>query len=149
MAVINVAAQSINDSLSGDVNKPKVEIKVNKVYDENGNIIRYDSVYTWSYSGGNNGNVDVFTIDPDSLFNSFIPWFDQHADIFSNPFSNKIFNDSTMYLDFFNNDHFFDDWQNELFNFQDEMKHLDSLKQLFFNKFLEEEKKKVKKDKVY
>jgi hypothetical protein len=54
-----------------------------------------------------------------------------------------------MYLDFFNNDHFFDDWQNELFNFQDEMKHLDSLKQLFFNKFLEEEKKKVKKDKVY
>ena len=31
-------------------NKPEVKIKVNKELDNNGNIIRYDSTYSWSWS---------------------------------------------------------------------------------------------------
>ena len=32
------------------VTNPKVDIKVNKEYDKNGNIIRYDSSYTYIYT---------------------------------------------------------------------------------------------------
>jgi hypothetical protein len=134
--VSSLYAQTIDDTINTGINKPKVEIKVNKVYDENGNVIEYDSVYTWSYSNST-GNVRI-NIDPDSLFRQFIPWFGEHLNAFSNPFSSKVLNDSTMYLDFFNNDHFFDQWQDELFDFRNEMRRMDSLKRVFFDKFLKE-----------
>lgn len=44
-------------------NEPKEDIKVNREYDENGNVIRYDSTYSWSWSStGDNGTF------PDSVF---------------------------------------------------------------------------------
>lgn len=44
-------------------NEPKEDIKVNREFDENGNMIRYDSTYTWSWSStGENGAI------PDSMF---------------------------------------------------------------------------------
>jgi hypothetical protein len=33
--------------------QPKVDIKVSKQVDDHGNVVKYDSVYTWSYSSGN------------------------------------------------------------------------------------------------
>ena len=48
--------------------KPKVQWKVNKQYDGNGNVIGYDSIYSWSYS--NHGNLPP-TMDPDSIMQSF------------------------------------------------------------------------------
>lgn len=33
-------------------NEPKIHIDVKKEYDDNGNVIRYDSTYSWSWSGG-------------------------------------------------------------------------------------------------
>lgn len=64
--------------------EPKVDIKVNREYDENGNVIRYDSTYTstWSSPGFSGtlpdslfrfdngfGNFSMF--DLDSLFHQF------------------------------------------------------------------------------
>lgn len=39
-----------NASLSDTAAQPKVSWKVNKEYDKDGNIIRYDSTYSWSYA---------------------------------------------------------------------------------------------------
>lgn len=33
--------------------QPKTDIKVRKQFDDRGQLMRYDSVYTWSYSSGN------------------------------------------------------------------------------------------------
>ena len=48
--------------------KPKVQWKVNKQYDENGNVVGYDSIYSWSYS--NHGNFPP-TMNADSIMRSF------------------------------------------------------------------------------
>ncbi|MCB4234259.1 hypothetical protein LDL59_01710 [Kaistella anthropi] len=47
-------------------NQPIEDIKVNKEYDENGNLIRYDSTYTYYYS-----NIEGDEIAADSIFNNF------------------------------------------------------------------------------
>lgn len=53
------------DSIS--VNKPKISWKVNKKYDEAGNVIGYDSIYSYSYDNFKNLQKDM---DLDSLMES-------------------------------------------------------------------------------
>lgn len=79
---------------------PKEDIHVNREYDENGNLIKFDSVYSYSWSGDttqlkslspeNFPNLfgDHFSIAADSSFfdNFFFDDFDQS---FFSPFSNK------------------------------------------------------------
>jgi len=55
------SAQEVNKS-----NKPDVKIKVNKEYDNKGNVTRYDSTYSYSWSG--NGQIPA---DADSLLKGF------------------------------------------------------------------------------
>lgn len=57
--------QKSTDSLDPE---PKVQWKVNKQYDENGNVIGYDSIYSWSYS--NHGNIPP-EMGMDSIMQSF------------------------------------------------------------------------------
>jgi hypothetical protein len=132
-------AQILNDTTPGHA-KPKVQVKVNKVYDENGNVVRYDSVYTWSYHSGNQ-------IDVDSLMGKFMPYFHQHfSDSLFEHFSQPVFplSDSALMLDFFNNDHFFDQWHEQLFDFKHQLQAMDSLKRQFFKQFLRQNKVKHK-----
>lgn len=86
-------------SVFAQSNSPQTDVKVNKEYDENGNLIRYDSTYTYFYSSdGEPFNFDM----NDSLF------------IKDRFFSNGLFNDSDFFMfpeipsfeDFFNNDNF-------------------------------------------
>ncbi len=143
IAGVTVRSQSIIDTATVNSGKPHIQIKVNKVYDEDGNIVGYDSTYVWSYS---NGTSQIGgSINPDSLFDAFKPWFNNQMNQFSDPFSEHFFNDSTMYLDFFNNEHFFDQWKDELFNFNSEMQRMDSLKRIFFKRYLQEEQHNNKK----
>lgn len=79
-------------------NKPKVHIDVKKEYDDKGNIVRYDSTYSWFWSNVDTLN-DVYLND--SLFASFMKRprffdFDMSFDsLFYNPFGmmNKSFVD--------------------------------------------------------
>ncbi len=135
MVIFTTKGQNIADTLNMG-NRPKVNVKVNKVYDENGNLIRYDSVYEWSYSSGS-GNIQL-NVHPDSLFKAFKPWFDEQIDMNSLPVPGDFFSDSTMFKDFFNNKDFFEQWQNELFDFDRQLKMMDSLKRQFFKRYLEE-----------
>jgi hypothetical protein len=93
VVILNTLVYSQNN------NSPQTDIKVNKEYDENGNLIRYDSTYTYFYSS--EGDPINFNLN-DSLFMN---------DRF---FSNGLFNDSDFFMfpgipsfeDFFNNDNF-------------------------------------------
>jgi len=53
-----------------EANQPKVDIKVNKQFDEKGNLIQYDSTYSIIYSSPNTA-IQFFNFDNDSLFSDF------------------------------------------------------------------------------
>ena len=71
-------------------NEPKTSIRVNKEYDKQGNLIRYDSVAVYSYSrcvpagmAGKDSFMESFFNRSDSLFKTRPPQFD---DFFKNEF---------------------------------------------------------------
>jgi hypothetical protein len=82
--------------------KPKIDIKVNRRFDEKGNLMGFDSTYTSYYS-----NVDGDTAQMDSLMGSFDRYFrEDHSSFFKKQFDPLFFNDSARYPDFFHDDYF-------------------------------------------
>jgi hypothetical protein len=57
-----------NDSLK--TNQPKVDVKVNKKFDERGNLIQYDSSYSIIYSSPDT-DIQFFNLENDSIFSQF------------------------------------------------------------------------------
>ncbi len=107
-----------------DKNQPETNIIVNKEYDEDGNIIKYDSTYSYYYS-----NIENNQFVGDSLFNSFRKQFNKRYSFSDDPFFNNIFfQDSLLNFDFYKKDFFKDrftkNWQhmNELFQEMDSVK---------------------------
>ena len=85
-----------------DENQPQVNVKVNKRYDDNGNLVGYDSTYTEYYS-----NLEGDTLMLDSLWNGFQPYMNEHfSGMLNRPFDPLFFDDSLMQYDFFNDDYF-------------------------------------------
>lgn len=112
-------------------NKPHEKVIVNRKYDENGNLIEFDSTYTSYYS-----NFKGDTIRMDSLMNGFPEFFNQ--ELFN-------MNSGNMFNPFFSEDsvsdsHFFhDDFFEQQFVQQNEnmlrmMKMMDSIKNSFFER---------------
>jgi hypothetical protein len=120
--------------------KPKGKWKVNKKFDENGNLIQYDSIYTYSYSVNNlhNSNQDL-----DSIINKFKKNFQQDL---SNPFNSMFFNmpedDS-----FFDKDYYLKNWKKNNFDMSKMMKEMDSIKNIFLDDCKGERVFKYKKEK--
>ncbi|NOY36479.1 MAG: hypothetical protein GXO83_02790 [Chlorobi bacterium] len=112
--------------------QPKVDIRVNKEYDDQGNLVRMDSTYIWSYT---NTRGDTFNIVADSLLGGFRPYsfneFPDSTDVWLNPFFNY---DSTFYTDFFHNNYFFDRWNKEFREMEHELHKLDSLRDAFLKR---------------
>ena len=50
--VDGLKAQNTPDTVQSGKTLPDVHYDVKKEFDENGNLTRYDSVYTWSWTGG-------------------------------------------------------------------------------------------------
>jgi hypothetical protein len=101
---------------------PDVKIDVRKEYDDNGNVIRYDSSYVYSWSSPSDGFSSWGSI-PDSLFSKFggfdrMP-FDNDS-LFSRFFEDwRIFPDNptgSPHADFF---HGFEDFFNQFGGFND------------------------------
>jgi hypothetical protein len=112
--------------------RPKVDIKVNKVYDDNGNLIRYDSTYVWSYS---NVEGDSVTVVPDSIMYEFKPFIHRQFPDFEMPeFNDFLFTDSAFYHDFFTPDYFYDRWRKSMMETDRIFREMDSLKNLFFQR---------------
>jgi hypothetical protein len=108
--------------------KPKVNIKVNRHYDDKGNVVGFDSTYTSFYS-----NVEGDTGRMDSLIKSFDLFFRRdHARDFHRSFNSLFFNDSLRYPDFFHDDFFMKRYElNDQF-MRDMMRHMDSVKNGFY-----------------
>lgn len=103
--------------------EPKTDIKVEKEFDENGNLIRYDSTYSSFY---NYSSTNMKALD--SLMNRFKSniWSPFSSDFPSlNGFGNHLFHD------------FNDLFGNEFFNLhesmQKEFERMDSLRKWFYN----------------
>ena len=95
-------------------NKPQKSWTVNKEFDENGNVIRYDSTYTWSYS---NVEGDLVNVNVDSLMNSFKSYFnDQMPSIIGQDFMKPMMGDSLLREDFFSNNFFHDRFKDDFFD---------------------------------
>lgn len=115
---------AINDTL----NKPNVNIQVNRRYDEKGNLIGFDSTYSSFYS-----NVKGDTAEMDSLMHSFDTYFFRnHSSFFDRQFSPLFFNDSLRYPDFFHKDFFMKRYELNDQYLRRIMQSMDSIKNRFF-----------------
>lgn len=84
--------------------EPKGAWKVDKEFDENGNLIRYDSIYSWS---SNSKFEDLSKFDKDSLLNNFESKFYKHFLQFKNDGFEDIFEPDSLFSRYFFNDDFF------------------------------------------
>jgi hypothetical protein len=109
-------------------NAPNTDIKVNKEYDKNGNLIKYDSTYSSYYSHiGNN------SILGDSILKSFKNHFNQKY-LFSNePFFNDLFfQDSLLRYDFYKKDFFSNRFKKNMEEMNKLFWEMDTVKNNFF-----------------
>jgi hypothetical protein len=112
-----------------DANKPKISWKVNKKYDDKGNLIGYDSSYTWTYSakGGK-----VHSIEADSVMAAFKKQFNaEFPSFFNKDFGNPVWSDSLFYKDFIAPDYFMKKWEEHSFDMEKMMKQMDSMRNSF------------------
>ena len=111
---------------------PKIDIKVEKEYDDDGNIIRYDSTYTYVYRHSD-GNLEELNMD--SIFNNFKPYFfDNGFDIMQSPFDGFFDKDTLYQKHFFDSDYFMQQFNRQKFQFEDMIREMDSLR----NRYLKE-----------
>lgn len=110
--------------------EPRGTWKVNKEVDENGNLVRYDSIYTYSY-----GNINGKEIPPqkiDSTLASFQNYMqDRMPKSFSQGMMNPLMGDS-LQSTFFEKGFFENHWEDFFPEMQQQLKQLDSLHQQFF-----------------
>jgi hypothetical protein len=119
------------------LNKPKVSIKVNRRYDDKGNMIGFDSTYSSYYS-----NMKGDTAQMDSLMSSFDLYFNRnYPSFFHNEFKPLFFDDSIRYPDFFHHDFFMKRYELNDEYFRDMMHRMDSIKNQFYRKHNENGKK--------
>jgi len=95
----NIQAQNKSES------KPDVHINVNREFDEKGNVIKYDSTYSWSWSSDGSQSIN------DSIAAKF-PQILNNKSFFDNSFNNQFnfFNDTT----FFGNDPMFGNFEKQM-----------------------------------
>lgn len=139
----NPEAHEKTTSMEKDsLRKPKVNIQVNKHYDEKGNVIGFDSTYTSFYS-----NVEGDTARMDSLMNSFDRYFNRdYSPFFRNEFNSLFFKDSLRYPDFFHDDFFLKRYELNDQYFRDMMNRMDSIKNHFYQEHSWQEKQKNSND---
>ena len=132
----NCNAQEKNDSnkritkseiQKDSISKPNENWKVNKEFDENGNIIRYDSIYSWSSSGNFKG------MDNDSIFNKMQSMMKKRFSMFNSPNLNGLAAQDSIMKQFFSDDFFSNDLNSNFMNMDDMIKRMEAMRQQFFN----------------
>lgn len=93
------------DSDKKEAEQPKGAWKVDKEFDEKGNLIHYDSIYSWS-SG--NPLDDLTSVEKDSMLNNFESKFYSRFSQFKNEGFGDIFQKDSLFGNYFFNDGFFD-----------------------------------------
>lgn len=113
--------QQKKEQIDNSTNIPKEKVQVNKEYDELGNLIKFDSIYSYSYSS--NGQLN------DSIILKMQEQFSKNK-LFGQQFFNNFFEEDSTFF----NDHFFSKgFINHDAQFNQMMKRMDSIQQLYFN----------------
>lgn len=118
---------------------PRVEIKVEKKTDKDGNIISYDSTYTYVYKSP--GWETAKRIDADSLISKgFKPYFYDHYKFFSDDAFEEFFMMDSLFMnDFMNDEEFFRNRMDmNLVPFNKMVKDFDSIRNEFLKDVFEE-----------
>ncbi|MCE4566844.1 hypothetical protein INQ51_21155 [Maribellus sp. CM-23] len=122
-------------------NKPEEHWTVNKEVDENGNVIAYDSTYTWSYT---NSEGDSVQVDADSLMQSFKSFFNEKMpSVWGEGLMNPMFSDSLLCRDFFSDNYFHDRFGKDFFDVDKMFQQMDSLRESFFKQALPQLEEKL------
>lgn len=96
------------------VEKPKGNWEVNKEFDENGNLIRYDSIYSWSSSNKLN---HLSSVERDSLMQTLKSRFFTNFSSFKNQGFEDMFSEDSLFSKrFFNDDFFGSDFGKDFMN---------------------------------
>lgn len=124
-----------NSKPSVKASKPDVHYKVNKVYDAHGNLIRYDSVYSYQSTG------PQAMAKADNLMHRMMPgnMMPGMGAAFSN------ISDSAMMAHFFNQPGFSAGWQSAMQHMRKEMQVMDSMNQAFMEHYMNGRKIKTPK----
>lgn len=110
--------------------EPKGSWTVNKELDENGNLIRYDSTYTYSYSSRNGDTMKIRNVD--SVIRSFQNYFeDRFPKEWDQSFMNPYWTDPNLLDDFFKDDYFHSRWKDDFFDMEKKFLQMDSLRNKF------------------
>ena len=118
--------QEIKDSLT--TNEPQTKIIVNKEYDENGNLIKFDSTYSYYYS-----NIENDSTFGDSSYSLFQEDFFNSFPSIQKPFLNDMFfEDSLLTYDFYKDDFFSNRFRFNRQRFDKLFEEMDSLKNKFY-----------------
>ncbi len=144
---------SKSENKGDSLQDPKERWEVNKELDEDGNIIRYDSIYTWSSSGNLKG------MHNDSILNKMKSKMQRRFSMFRSPKMNALTEHDSIMKQFFSNDFFKDDFflNGSDFGFpnmDDMIKRMEAMRQQFFDnnhRYIippEEKKNKAKSPKV-
>jgi hypothetical protein len=121
------------EKATAEKNAPKTDIKVNKEYDKNGNLIRYDSTYSAYYS-----NILNDSVRGDSIFKNFKSQFNQKYLFSQKPYFNDFFfQDSLLKYDFYKNDFFSNRFKNNMQQMDKLFLEMDSVKNYFFENQLQ------------
>ena len=120
--------QATADSLS--TNKPQTKIIVNKEFDEKGNLVKFDSSYSYFYS-----NIEKDSTFGDSSYNIFQEDFFNTFPNIQKPFLNDIFfEDSLLNYDFYKDDFFSNRFRFNRQRFDKLFEEMDSLKNKYYKK---------------
>lgn len=103
--------------------KPDENVQVNKEYDEHGNLIKYDSIYSYSYSS--DGKIN------DSIKMQFQKHFSNHS-FFNDSFFDDFFKQDSASGHFNPDNFFYKGFMNQDDHIKSMMKRMDSIQQLFF-----------------
>ncbi|MGQ7869101.1 hypothetical protein [Sunxiuqinia sp. sy24] len=107
---------------------PKTDIVVNRQFDENGNLIRYDSTYTQFYN-----SVEQDSLMADSILNEFKDRFNlQYPFSDRSYFNDFFFQDSLLQYDFYKKNFFYERFQNNMKRMDSLFQEMDSMKNRFF-----------------
>jgi len=131
--------KEINDQAKAD--KPKTDVQVKKVYDDHGNLIKYDSTYTYVYT-----NPETKGSVRDSVMAEFSKHFGKNGftgneSFFNNMFSNDslIMNNDAFAKEFFNKDFMPNDFGLSSQNMEKFFQQMDSVRNEFFGHVLKPE----------
>lgn len=123
------------DSIA-QVEPPKGTWKVDKEFDENGNLIRYDSIYSWS-STDNLG--ELAQRNPDSLLQSFRSKFYRNFSHIDNQRFGDLFSDDSLFTKkFFDNDFFDSDFGEDFMDIDRIRKRMETMQQRFLERYQSE-----------